>query len=145
MAPDHPDFWNNYGNLLRASGQLLDAANAYRRAVELRPSFPDAYNNLGLIFQAQEDYQEAIVAYRNALQYEPNHVAAHLNLGHASESRAGWPRPRLRIKKRSNFIRSTQKDIIDLAGSIGARIDWTKRWMCFASVPKSTRTTRTRF
>jgi predicted TPR repeat methyltransferase len=83
MAPDHPDFWNNYGNLLRTSGQLLDAANAYRRAVELRPSFPDAYNNLGLIFQAHEDYQEAIVAYRNALQYEPNHVAAHLNLGHA--------------------------------------------------------------
>ncbi len=83
IAPDHPDFWNNYGNLLRASGRLLDAANAYRKAVELRPSFPDAYNNLGLICQDHEDYEGAIVAYRDALHCDPNHLATHLNLGHA--------------------------------------------------------------
>jgi predicted TPR repeat methyltransferase len=90
MAPDHPDFWNNYGNLLKASGRLLDAAAAYRRAVELRPSFPDAYNNLGLIFQEDKDYQGAIVAYRDALRYQPNHIAAHLNLGKVFGMQGRW-------------------------------------------------------
>jgi predicted TPR repeat methyltransferase len=99
MAPDHPDFWNNYGNLLKASGQLLDAANAYRRAVELRPGFPDAYNNLGLIFQDHEDYQGAIVAYRDALQYEPNHFATHLNLGHAFGVQGRWAEAEASYKK----------------------------------------------
>ncbi len=81
LSPQHPDFHNNYGNLLKASGRTQEAMAAYRRTLELRPGFPDASNNLGLMLQKDGDFAGAIALFQEAIRENPDHIVAYLNLG----------------------------------------------------------------
>ena len=81
FAPDHPDFWNNYGNVLRAQEKMSEAATAYRRAIGLRPDFADAHSNLGTILGQEGDSAAAEKEFRAAIAAQPEHAEAHLNLG----------------------------------------------------------------
>jgi len=83
LAPEHADFWNNFGNVLKAQGRKPDSTAAYLRAIELRPQFADAHNNLGVMASQQGDFAGAAEAYQKAIAIDPRHAAAHLNLGSA--------------------------------------------------------------
>ncbi len=81
LSPQHPDFHNNYGNLLKVGGRTQDAMAAYRRTLDLRPGFPDACNNLGLMLQKSGDSAGAIARFEEAIRENPDHIVAYLNLG----------------------------------------------------------------
>ena len=103
--------YNNFGDVLMDKGQLDDAINYYRKAVELRPGYAQAQSNLGnlLLRKGQTDealshlekaknfaegfnniasgymqkgrIEEAITYYQRAIEIDPNYAEAHNNLG----------------------------------------------------------------
>lgn len=58
-----------------------EAADCYRRAIELDPSFADAHCNLGSVFFNRGRRDAAREAFERAIEAVPRHVEAHLNLG----------------------------------------------------------------
>ena len=115
MAPEHPDFHNNYGNLLKAKGRKAEAEAAYRRALELRPDFPDARNNLGLMLQDQKDHEGAIAAFRQIIQDDPNHVVALLNLGNILGILDRWEEAEATYKKAIEIFPNSSEGYYRLA------------------------------
>ncbi|MGG6293294.1 tetratricopeptide repeat protein [Leptolyngbya sp. AN02str] len=72
---------NNLASLLKAQGQLQEAATLYKTCVEIDPEFAVGHYNLGTTLRALGNTQEAIAHYETALQLNPYHAEAHQNLG----------------------------------------------------------------
>lgn len=73
--------YNNLGNLLKDTGHLLEAKNAYETTLQIDPDFVRGYYNLGMTLRAMGDYAEAIAAYQKAILLDPNYAEAYQNLG----------------------------------------------------------------
>jgi tetratricopeptide (TPR) repeat protein len=72
---------NSRGVLLFHEGALEAAAEAFRRAAELRPDYAEAHNNLGLALSRLGRHDDAVGAFRRALECDPDLPAALNNLG----------------------------------------------------------------
>ncbi|TAE61392.1 MAG: tetratricopeptide repeat protein [Nostocales cyanobacterium] len=73
--------YNNLGNLLKATGDLPGAKNAYETALKIDDSFVTGYYNLGMVCKAMGLYLEAIDAYNAAIFLNPDYAEAYQNLG----------------------------------------------------------------
>ncbi len=69
------------GNELEDAGDLEQAEQRYRAALQTYPDFPKAYLNLGNIQVTQGHFEDAVSSYREALRLKPGYGAAHANLG----------------------------------------------------------------
>ncbi len=58
---EHPELWNNLGNVYRRKGLLSKAIECYQNALKLAPSFKLARFNLGAAFLEMERYGEAML------------------------------------------------------------------------------------
>ena len=56
LLPGAADFHNNLGALLQRTHRPAEAAEEFRRAVELRHDCPEAWNNLGAALEAVGDH-----------------------------------------------------------------------------------------
>jgi superkiller protein 3 len=63
--------------------QYADAANAYKRGLELRPGNATAQYNLGWCYNDLERYSEAVEELRKAVSLQPNYPEAHNEMGYA--------------------------------------------------------------
>src|ERR1044072_5050956 len=70
LAPDSPVLLNNLGNALFALSRLVEARDAYLRAVEVAPEYPKPYRNLAVLYQLVGRADEAVAAYRLYLELE---------------------------------------------------------------------------
>lgn len=82
-APSDPEIPYNLGNCLLLDGRPAEAAEAFQRALSLRPGRADALNNLGNALQRLNRLEDAARAYQGALDSEPGRVDALSNMGHA--------------------------------------------------------------
>ncbi len=83
---DHPDSWNELGNLgvaLVEQGRILEAETQFRRALELQPELELARYNLGLVLSAQGRIDAAIAEFQRVVASNPANAPALNNLGHA--------------------------------------------------------------
>jgi TolA-binding protein len=62
------------------SGQMDEAASAFRKAVDLDPTDAEAWNNLGVVLIRAGDTGKGIECFRRALRAVPSHSEAHRNL-----------------------------------------------------------------
>ncbi|MGA2988038.1 MAG: tetratricopeptide repeat protein [Terriglobia bacterium] len=76
-----PDAYYDYGVLLMNANRLQEAAQVFRRAIEIKPSYADAHNNLGYLLEREGKLDEAAGEYRKALDANPDFRQAHFNLG----------------------------------------------------------------
>jgi cytochrome c-type biogenesis protein CcmH/NrfG/DNA-binding transcriptional MerR regulator len=60
--------------------RYAEAADAYRRALEIDPDFADAHCNLGAVRFNQDRRGAARACFERALEIDPEHPEAHLNL-----------------------------------------------------------------
>jgi tetratricopeptide (TPR) repeat protein len=84
-APAAPTPESEFNRGLRAqtAKEWNTAAQAYRRAVELRPAYAEAWNGLGYALRNQGKYQDSLKAYDEALRLRPNFPEALEYLGEA--------------------------------------------------------------
>lgn len=80
VAPKHPMYSSNLGELLRLSGKLDEAAAELDRAVTLTPPYADAHSNRGNLLRQLGRVAEAREAYLTALRIRPNYPEALSNL-----------------------------------------------------------------
>ena len=85
LVPQHADFWNNFGNVLKELQRLPEAITAYERAVALQPGFADAHHNLGILSSQQGDFAEAVTHYQKALAADATRWDTWMNLGYVLE------------------------------------------------------------
>lgn len=74
---------NERGRELYRSGQREQAAECFRRAVELQPDYATALSNLGNILTELDKPDEAEVYCCRAVAVDPHYATAHNNLGYA--------------------------------------------------------------
>jgi tetratricopeptide (TPR) repeat protein len=74
------------GSCLTRHGQLPEAENEFRRAVELQPKLADAHYGLGRALWEQNKNQEAIPSFRAAIDIKPDYAVAYECLAMALEA-----------------------------------------------------------
>ena len=79
--PDAFMVWNLLGIVKAENGNISEAANSFKKAVNLNSNFADGYNNLGNTLVEQGKFDEAIVSFENALSLKPEMAEALNNLG----------------------------------------------------------------
>jgi Flp pilus assembly protein TadD len=68
-----------------------DAAQAYRRALKVKPDLAQAHYGLGLTLARLERYQEAVTSFKEALHYKPGWTKAYKDLGVTYLKLKRWP------------------------------------------------------
>jgi tetratricopeptide (TPR) repeat protein len=71
----------NHAVELQQKGQWPEAADAWRKFIELEPSHAGAHANLGAVLSRLGQYDEAVKSYDNALRLDPRLTDALFNLG----------------------------------------------------------------
>lgn len=80
-APQNPRPYNNLGVALADRGHFREAADQYRRALQINPRYERAYTNLGRAVASQGNIGAAIELFNTALEINPGSYVAHNNLG----------------------------------------------------------------
>lgn len=75
--------WALFALINRKLGQYIEAEQAARRAVSLRPGFAAAHQLLGTALQCQGDYASALNCYRAAIDLQADNPETHYLLGNA--------------------------------------------------------------
>lgn len=89
-SPEDPFYWETKGDILKRSGDLAGAAEAYRRAVEILPWAALIRTSLAQVLIEQNDpalLQEALDNATVAVGYEPDHMRAWTLKGTAHQRR----------------------------------------------------------
>ena len=87
-VPDNPtsaSMWFERALLLEERHDVVGAAAAYRRSLEIDPSMADAAINLGRLVHQDGDPREAARLYHTAIEHCPEDPIAHYNLALALE------------------------------------------------------------
>lgn len=71
---------NNRGAELLIEGNYSEAAEEFRKAVEIDDDYADAYYNLGKVYSYLEDYSSAEEYYTTAIEIDPDDARYHYNL-----------------------------------------------------------------
>ena len=81
------DHWLSYlrGRLLEAFGRPLDAIDAYRAALRLKPDLHRSANRLAFTLASLQRFEEAEQTFRAVLLLDPGNATAHFNLGYVCE------------------------------------------------------------
>ena len=80
----NPACWlahSNLGLVLAGHGQVKEAIDHFRKALELNPDNVEAHNNLGMVLSDCGQIDEAVSHYEKSLQLQPDNAAVHNNLG----------------------------------------------------------------
>jgi tetratricopeptide (TPR) repeat protein len=83
LSPDDAEAHSNLGNALLETGQLDQAVQSCRRALEIKPHLAEAHSNMGNALCGLGRLDEAIVSYLRALEIQPSFAMVHNNLGSA--------------------------------------------------------------
>jgi tetratricopeptide (TPR) repeat protein len=81
LKPDYAMAYNNLGTALKEQGKLDQAADCFRRALELKPDDLMACSNLASVCKEQGQLVEAAVSYRRALELKPDYAEGYADLG----------------------------------------------------------------
>jgi len=83
VAADPTNFqaWVALGNEYFDSNQLMDAIEAYDKALEIKPNSPDVLTDQGVMFKRLGWFDRAIQNFNKANEIDPAHATSVYNLG----------------------------------------------------------------
>ncbi len=73
--------WYQRGKNAYMNGELENAKEYFRKAIEIDPVYSDSYNGIGLLYYQNENYDKAIEYYKKAVEINPEHEKAYGNMG----------------------------------------------------------------
>lgn len=79
--PDDVPSWNALGLWFEEQGQVPEALETWRKAIDLDPNYSRTWSNLGRVQMAQEDWQAAEESMREARRCGPHNAVVRVNLG----------------------------------------------------------------
>jgi tetratricopeptide (TPR) repeat protein len=71
----------NYGVVLTLQKRDAEAADAFRRAIDVNPLYAQAHNNLGVLFERERRWEDAAAEFRRAVESQPAFRLGRFNLG----------------------------------------------------------------
>ncbi len=71
--------YNNLGVALTRLGRLKDAAEAFKKSIDLDPLYHEAHNNIGETYKFMGEYDRALESYEQAVRLFPEFVPARWN------------------------------------------------------------------
>ena len=89
LVEEHPGSagaLNDLGNLLVETGELEEAEEAYRRAMDIEPGRPEPPFNLALLLTARQQPRAARRVLQTLLKEHPDHAWGHYQLGTLREA-----------------------------------------------------------
>jgi tetratricopeptide (TPR) repeat protein len=100
------------GSLAARDGQYEQAADFFRKAIEIDPKFVPAYNSLGLLYETDQlqDIKQAVRYFRMAVDLKPDFVEGLNNLGRAYYTQGDFIRA-AKMLQRSLDLRPEQPEI----------------------------------
>ena len=108
------------GNQAEQKGDLREACERYRRAIEIAPSYPKGHLNLGIGLESMGERDAAMAAYETALAIDPSEPYVNYNLGKLLYTRGG-------VERASRLLRQ----------ALEARSDFAEAWIVLARVLES--------
>ena len=78
--PDEAEVFYELGSRWQAEGRLVEAVDAYRKALVVKPDFAEAWNNLGNVLVNAGELSLARKHYEQALAIDPHDAMYHGNL-----------------------------------------------------------------
>ncbi len=81
QSPKSAEAWNMLGNALMDSNRFSEAADAYKKSLELEPKNVNVRVDRGTCLRNMGKPKEAVEEYRQALKIDPNHINANRNTG----------------------------------------------------------------
>lgn len=78
-----PKAFGNLGSVLSTQGRVVEAEQAFRKALFHRPNMADVHYNLGVLLQGKHQLDDAIQSYQRAIHFRPSLALAYVNLGAA--------------------------------------------------------------
>jgi predicted O-linked N-acetylglucosamine transferase (SPINDLY family)/glycosyltransferase involved in cell wall biosynthesis len=103
-APDNPHLWMRLGDvgIARLTGRSLrEAAECFRKALELQPGLADAHFALGNVHRFDGRHDEALRSFQEALRLEPTSAAFGAGLLNEMQQLCDWSR----LDDLSEFLR----------------------------------------
>jgi tetratricopeptide (TPR) repeat protein len=85
VAAETPEAYLNLSLRLYNDGHFVEAIDACRKALALRPGYAEAWNNIGAAYNKLGRYQEGAAACEQALRLKPDFDLARNNLQYARE------------------------------------------------------------
>src|SRR5262249_10771361 len=89
LKPDDARAHHSLAIVRFARGELDQAIDSHRRALELKPDYVEAYINLGNVFKEKGELDQAFACYRRVLSIKPD-PQLHSNLVYALNFCAGY-------------------------------------------------------
>lgn len=78
----NPIVWFVLAQSYKSIGQVSDALNSYRTAIEMDSEFKEAWFNLGNLYRDIDNNSEALSCFKKSLSLRPGHVPTLLNFAH---------------------------------------------------------------
>lgn len=113
QLPDRPEVLAFAGTLAFRAGGMEEAAEFYRRALDLGPNVAESHFNLANALAALGRLDEAAALYRRTAMLRPNYAPAHHNLGNVLRS-LGRPLEALEAYRRALSLQRTAAGERDL-------------------------------
>lgn len=98
--PKNHDAWVVLGNHYFDSHQHQKAADAYGRALALKPNNPDVLTDQGTMFRDMGQFEKALANFKKASQLDPKHVQSLFNIGVVYASDLNKPEEAAKIWKK---------------------------------------------
>lgn len=86
------------------SGRLEDAAEAYHRALQLKPDHPTLHFDLGNVLFQLGRFDEAIAQFRQALEFDPSFAMAMHNLGSVYAHLRVWDEAEVFLRRALSLV-----------------------------------------
>lgn len=110
-VPDSAITYVHLGIALRSRANLIDARNAFRKAIELQPGLVDAHHGLGSVLLTMGSLEEALRHLHDAAELDPHNAAVQNEMGNALVS-----------------LRRTEEATAAFERAASLRTDWSVPW-----------------
>ena len=81
--PNYAISYCNLGKILRIKKKYIEAIEAFKKAILIKPDYAVAYNNMGNTLNEQGKLDKAIELFNKAIYFKPDYAEAYYNLGSA--------------------------------------------------------------